>query len=131
MAEMHQHVRLRLKSGKNEATEISAYILLFTTLISTIFHLATERGQNIIYYEYLPALLGEDMEPYQGYKPDVHPGVSEIFQSAAFRFGHTTIPPGIYKRSKDCSYRKTKDGSPAMRLCATWWDTQVKIRAIK
>lgn len=47
--------------------------------------------QNIIMYEYLPTLLGDDdpIIPYSGYKPDVHPGVSHIFQSAAFRFGHT------------------------------------------
>ena len=42
--------------------------------------------QNIIMYEYLPSLLGEDLTPYSGYKPDVHPGVSHVFQSAAFRF---------------------------------------------
>ena len=38
-------------------------------------------------YEYLPSLLGEEYqpEPYGGYKPDVHPGISISFQSAAFR----------------------------------------------
>lgn len=41
--------------------------------------------QNIIMYEYLPSLLGQDLAPYTGYKPDVHPGISHVFQSAAFR----------------------------------------------
>ena len=41
--------------------------------------------QNIILYEYLPSLLGQEITPYSGYKPDVHPGVSHVFQSAAFR----------------------------------------------
>ena len=50
--------------------------------------------QNIIAYEYLPAFLGDSLPPYKGYKPDVHPGISHDFQSAAFRFGHTMIPPG-------------------------------------
>lgn len=56
--------------------------------------------QNIIMYEYLPTLLGDDepLSNYTGYKPDVHPGISHVFQSAAFRFGHTLIPPGLYRR---------------------------------
>jgi hypothetical protein len=38
-------------------------------------------------YEYLPSLLGEGtVEPYNGYKADVHPGISHVFQSAAFRY---------------------------------------------
>ena len=41
--------------------------------------------QNIIMYEYLPSLLGEEVAPYAGYKPDVPPGISHVFQSAAFR----------------------------------------------
>ena len=70
-----------------------------TNLIKVIFYLLLL--QNIILYEYLPTLLGDDdpVSPYQGYKPDVHPGVSHVFQSAAFRFGHTMIPPGLYQRS--------------------------------
>lgn len=66
------------------------------------FHVLTSfsRLQNVILYEYLPLLLGEDepIVPYSGYKSDVHPGVSHAFQSAAFRFGHTMIPPGLYRR---------------------------------
>ncbi|XP_066998293.1 dual oxidase [Anabrus simplex] len=79
--------------------------------------------QNIIAYEYLPAFLGENLPPYTGHKPDVHPGVSHVFQSAAFRFGHTLIPPGIYRRDKKCSFRKTAMGYSALRLCSTWWDS--------
>ena len=41
--------------------------------------------QNIIMYEYLPAFLGDTVQPYKGYRPDVHPGISHVFQSAAFR----------------------------------------------
>lgn len=36
-------------------------------------------------YEYLPAFLGEEMPKYDGYKADIHPGISHVFQSAAFR----------------------------------------------
>ncbi|UYV75198.1 bli-3 [Cordylochernes scorpioides] len=80
--------------------------------------------QNIILYEYLPVLLKEDVSPYAGYKPDVHPGVSHVFQSAAFRFGHTMIPPGLYRRDKKCNFRRTRSGYPAVRLCTTWWNAE-------
>ena len=76
-------------------------------------------------YEYLPVLLDEDMSEYTGYKPDLHPGISHVFQSAAFRFGHTLIPPGIYRRDESCNFRKTRTGQPAIRLCTTWWDSNV------
>lgn len=72
-------------------------------------------------------MLNEDLPPYTGYKPDLHPGISHIFQSAAFRFGHTLIPPGIYRRNENCEYRKTNMGQPAIRLCSTWWDSNVSI----
>uniref|UniRef100_A0A1B6CWK3 NAD(P)H oxidase (H2O2-forming) n=1 Tax=Clastoptera arizonana TaxID=38151 RepID=A0A1B6CWK3_9HEMI len=79
--------------------------------------------QNIILYEYLPAFLGQELPPYDGYKLDTHPGITHVFQSSAFRFGHTLIPPGIYRRDGKCNYRKTHMGNPALRLCAHWWDS--------
>lgn len=81
--------------------------------------------QNVIMYEYLPALMGSKLPEYTGYNPDTHPGVSHMFQAAAFRFGHTMIPPGIYRRDGKCNYRTTAMGYPAMRLCSTWWDSNV------
>ena len=47
--------------------------------------------QNIIAYEYLPAFLGESLPPYTGYKSFTHPGISNEFQSAAFRFIKITL----------------------------------------
>ncbi|XP_071446049.1 dual oxidase [Hetaerina americana] len=79
--------------------------------------------QKIIAYEYLPAFLGEELPAYSGYHPDVHPGVSHAFQSAAFRFGHTMIPPGLFRRDGQCRYRRTSMGHLALRLCSTWWDS--------
>ncbi|KAK6618258.1 hypothetical protein RUM44_002709 [Polyplax serrata] len=79
--------------------------------------------QSIIYYEYLPALIEEDLPPYKGYKPDVHPGITHVFQAAAFRFGHTMIPPGIYRRNGKCQFKDTRMGYKGIRLCSTWWDS--------
>lgn len=84
--------------------------------------------QNIVMYEYLPAFLGKEIPKYEGYKPDVHPGITHVFQSAAFRFGHSLIPPGLYRRDGLCNFKKTHTGNLAIRLCATWWDSNVGFR---
>ena len=41
--------------------------------------------QSIIMYEFLPAFVGREAADYDGYKSFVHPGISHVFQSAAFR----------------------------------------------
>jgi hypothetical protein len=53
-------------------------------------------------------------------------GITHVFQSAAFRFGHTLIPPGIYMRDAQCNFKKTAEGGSAIRLCASWWDSDVR-----
>lgn len=69
--------------------------------------------------------MNEELPAYEGYKQEVHPGVSHVFQSAAFRFGHTMIPPGIYRRDQECNFDKYKP----LRLCSTWWDSSVSTLA--
>ena len=32
------------------------------------------------------------------YDPNVYPQIMHVFQSAAMRFGHTLVPPGVYRR---------------------------------
>lgn len=99
-------------------------------VLYSFIYLVTFVFQNIIAYEYIPAFLGTELPEYTGYKLDVHPGISHVFQSSAFRFGHTMIPPGIYRRDGKCNYRKTAMGNPALRLCAYWWDSSVSIYII-
>ena len=41
--------------------------------------------QSIIMYEFLPAFVGREATDYDGYKSFIHPGISHVFQSAAFR----------------------------------------------
>lgn len=47
--------------------------------------------QAIVYYEYLPAMMGRRIAPYTGYSPRVDPRISNEFSTVAFRVGHTLI----------------------------------------
>lgn len=48
--------------------------------------------QAITFREWLPAVLGRGaVDQYHGYKPNVNPGISNEFATAAFRFGHSLL----------------------------------------
>ncbi|NEQ49236.1 MAG: hypothetical protein F6K11_03760 [Leptolyngbya sp. SIO3F4] len=51
--------------------------------------------QQITFNEYLPTLLGQELPTYQGYNPQLNPGIERIFSSAAFRLGHTQLSSNI------------------------------------
>ncbi|KAH9493003.1 hypothetical protein Btru_022894 [Bulinus truncatus] len=59
--------------------------------------------QIINYNEYLPVILGRDAHVKKlvskkgrtAYNPDIDPGVLNEFSTAAFRFGHSTIPEAL------------------------------------
>lgn len=58
--------------------------------------------QSITYREYLPALLGPDaLRPYQGYRPEVNPNISNTFATAAFRLGHSQLEPLVWREGAD------------------------------
>ncbi|XP_076327258.1 peroxidase-like [Tachypleus tridentatus] len=74
-------------------------------------HIIAASIQNIIYKEFLPMALGEETvnrynltlqaEGYwNGYDPNVHMGVANAFQAAAFRFGHTHIQGMVRRYNK-------------------------------
>jgi hypothetical protein len=46
--------------------------------------------QSIVYEEWLPTL-GVSVEPYVGYDPQTNPSIMNVFSTAAYRYGHTTI----------------------------------------
>lgn len=61
--------------------------------------------QHIIYKEYLPVLLGNEIAEkfsllplaegfYQQYNHNTNPSISSEFSTAAFRFGHTLVKIG-------------------------------------
>ena len=48
--------------------------------------------QVITYQEFLPLLLGENALPrYRGYREDANPGITNVFATASYRFGHTML----------------------------------------
>ncbi|ARA71987.1 Peroxinectin [Kaumoebavirus] len=59
--------------------------------------------QHIVFDEYLPSVLGpyvNRLRPYERYDPEVDPRMSVVFASAAFRFGHSTLPTRLFLKSK-------------------------------
>lgn len=58
--------------------------------------------QVITYNEFLPVLLGAGaLSPYQGYDPDVDPGIMNVFSTAVFRFGHSLLSPELLRLDAD------------------------------
>lgn len=54
--------------------------------------------QVITYNEFLPMILGYNTIPeYQGYHPEVNPGISNEFAAASFRFGHSMLSPNLLR----------------------------------
>ena len=51
--------------------------------------------QAIVYYEFLPAVLGRPLPNYfaRGYQSNVNAGITNEFSTVAFRVGHTMINP--------------------------------------
>ncbi|MGB3534951.1 MAG: peroxidase family protein [Microcoleaceae cyanobacterium] len=58
--------------------------------------------QAITYNEFVPTLLGNNALPgYIDYDPDVNPGISNEFSTAAFRVGHTMLSSEIQRINPD------------------------------
>lgn len=47
--------------------------------------------QAITFNQWLPALLGSGIGSYQGYNPNVNPGIANEFSAAGFRLGHSLL----------------------------------------
>ncbi|XP_038077765.1 dual oxidase 2-like isoform X2 [Patiria miniata] len=100
--------------------------------------------QKMVFYDWLPAFLNLTPEEisanvYTGYKSYVHPGITHEFQSAAMRFGHTLVPPGVYRRDSKCNFLNTSMESSnipdnlfrsvhGVRTCNSFWNPQLPIR---
>jgi peroxidase len=65
-------------------------------LYQTAKAITTAEMVNITYSEFLPHLLGPNAIPaYHGYDPNVNPTISEEFEGAAYRFGHSIVSSDI------------------------------------
>jgi peroxidase len=54
--------------------------------------------QVITYREFLPMLLGpEALPPYRYYDPEIEAGISNLFSSASYRFGHSALSPTLLR----------------------------------
>ncbi|WP_168794105.1 peroxidase family protein [Paraburkholderia aromaticivorans] len=53
--------------------------------------ITTAEYENIVYSEYLPALIGPVLGPYKGYDSSQNAQISQEFSAAAFRVGHSQI----------------------------------------
>lgn len=58
--------------------------------------------QAITYNEYLPTLLGRNaISDYEGYDESVDPSISNLFATAAFRYGHTSLSSELQRLDDD------------------------------
>jgi len=65
--------------------------------------------QVITYKEFLPRLLGKDVIPhYRGYHPRVNAGISNVFATASYRFGHSMLSTQLLRL--DRRLQETDDG---------------------
>jgi peroxidase len=69
--------------------------------------------QAITYNEYVPALLGEVLPAYGGYRAEVNPGTDAFFAMAAYRYGHSGIN-SVYLRM-DRNGRSLQQGHLLLR----------------
>uniref|UniRef100_A0A8C6WKK5 Eosinophil peroxidase n=1 Tax=Neogobius melanostomus TaxID=47308 RepID=A0A8C6WKK5_9GOBI len=63
-------------------------------------------SQVITYRDYLGFIVGPDamakrLSVYPGYDSEVNPGISNVFATAALRFGHLTIQPYVFRLDKN------------------------------
>ncbi|KAJ8975680.1 hypothetical protein NQ317_019635 [Molorchus minor] len=86
--------------------------------------------QNIVVYEWLPILLNTNLPQYDKYDASIDPQIDQFFQSAAFRFGHTLVVPGVYLRDyvrNGCRTNFTTWNHLAVRTCNIFWRPQEPI----
>lgn len=64
--------------------------------------MVTAELQVITYQEFIPALLGPNaLPPYRGYDGNVDARISNVFASAAYRFGHSAVSPQLLRLNRN------------------------------
>ena len=84
-------------------------------MVISYYYITSLPLQHIVYDEWLPLFLPRKfpsgrIQPYastpgysayfgkSGYNPGLNPQIAHVFQSAAMRFGHTSVTPGAWRR---------------------------------
>ncbi|KAK3096749.1 hypothetical protein FSP39_002883 [Pinctada imbricata] len=78
--------------------------------------------------------------PYTEYNPNIHPGITQEFQTSAMRFGHTLVTPGLWRRAVKTQNNNLQQGcnwlysqvqhsafsgrTHGLRLCNAYWNSQ-------
>jgi peroxidase len=84
----HNRLAKRIRDANPQLDDETIFQSARTIVIAEI--------QSITYNEFLPALLGPGViAPYAGYNPNVNPGISNEFSTAAFRLGHSLLAPDV------------------------------------
>ena len=77
--------------------------------------------QSITFNEFLPALLGRQaIKPYQGYRSNVNPSITNEFATAAYRFGHSLLDSELGRLNNDGS-----EAAPALSLAESFFNSGV------
>lgn len=83
--------------------------------------------QHIVTDEWLPTWLNRNLPVYGKYNPSIDPQIDQFFQTAAFRFGHTLVPPGVYIRDyvrRNCTTAFKNWMQNTVRTCNSFWRPQ-------
>uniref|UniRef100_A0A673GHE6 Thyroid peroxidase n=1 Tax=Sinocyclocheilus rhinocerous TaxID=307959 RepID=A0A673GHE6_9TELE len=87
-------------AGDSRVNEILPLSVLHTLWVRESDRKADSPRGIITMRDYVPKIMGREafdeyLGPYAGYNDSVNPSVSNVFATAAFRFGHVTISPRL------------------------------------
>lgn len=78
--------------------------------------------QHITYNHWLPLVLGEKgmemLGKYKSYDPNISPGISNVFATAALRFGHSLINPVLERLNS--SFQPIREGTTHKTIIKTF-----------
>lgn len=90
----HNRIADRIAAEHPELEDEAIYQQTRTLVIAQL--------QAITYNEFLPALLGRDaLQRYDGYDSEVNPGISNLFSTAAYRFGHSMLSSELLRLNEN------------------------------
>jgi hypothetical protein len=90
----HNRIAEEISAADDSLTDEEIFQQARSTVIAEI--------QAITFNEYLPALLGRNaISDYEGYDSTVDPSISNLFATAAFRYGHTSLSSELLRLNDD------------------------------